>query len=136
MTAGVPHAATEDLAFNGRRIPKGSILFPNLVSLSHHEDRYEMADKFEPRRHLGDNNDALESAIHNDWRQRDHFHYGFGRRLCQGISVAESSLFIAIARVLWGFEIRRIPGKRLEMGDTIGTFVYTIAIGDCEFFFG
>ena len=51
---------------------------------------------------------------------RDHFHYGFGRRLCQGIFVAESSLYITIARVLWGFDIQQKPGYSLSMEDKNG----------------
>ena len=83
-------------------------------------DRYPNPELFEPRRHLTDDLDASASALHPDWKKRDHFHYGFGRRLCQGIFVAESSLYITIARVLWAFNIQRQPGCPLDMGNKIG----------------
>lgn len=40
-----------------------------------------------------------------DYEARDHYGYGFGRRLCPGIHLAERSLFITFAKLLWGFEI-------------------------------
>jgi Cytochrome P450 len=117
---GVPHATTEDIVFRELYIPKGTILFPNLTSLSSDRDRYIEPELFEPRRHIKDDLDASASALHPDWMQRDHFHYGFGRRLCQGIFVAESSLYITIVRVLWGFNIDRKPGCSLDMNEKIG----------------
>ena len=101
-------------------IPKGTILFPNLASLSHDRKRYAEPELFEPLRHIKDDLESPASALHPDWMQRDHFHYGFGRRLCQGIFVAESSLYITIARVLWGFNIDPKPGCSLDMSQKIG----------------
>ena len=46
----------------------------------------------------------LNAADPND---RDHFSYGAGRRVCPGIHVAEKSLYLNIARVLWAFDISR-----------------------------
>jgi len=46
--------------------------------------------------------DATKAADFND---RDHYSYGGGRRICPGIHVAEKSLFINIARLVWGFDI-------------------------------
>lgn len=120
---GVPHAATEDIEYREWIIPKGTIMFPNLTALSKSKDRYPNPETFEPRRHLGDHLDASASALHTDWMQRDHFHYGFGRRLCQGIYVAESSLYITISRILWGFNIQKYPGTLLNMNDKIGKLV-------------
>jgi hypothetical protein len=37
--------------------------------------------------------------------KRDHFSFGGGRRICPGLHVAENSLFINIARLLWGFNV-------------------------------
>jgi cytochrome P450 len=125
---GVPHATTEDIIFRELSLPKGTILFPNLTSLSRDKDRYIDPELFEPRRHIGDDLDASASALHSDWMQRDHFHYGFGRRLCQGIFVAESSLYITISRVLWGFNIERRPEYRLDMSEKIGKTSYPVVV--------
>ena len=39
---------------------------------------------------------------------RPHFTFGAGRRVCPGVHVAERGLFLAIARLLWGFEFHRV----------------------------
>ena len=60
-----------------------------------------------PERFLGYDLPAaayLNIANPND---RDHFSYGAGRRVCPGVHVAEKSLFLNIARVLWAFNISK-----------------------------
>ncbi|KAI0406241.1 cytochrome P450 [Xylaria palmicola] len=121
---GVPHAVSEEDFHFGRRIPKGTIVFPNLTALSRDPAVYQDPDAFRPERFLGDDLNASASANHPDFRHRDHFHYGFGRRLCQGIFVAEASLYIAIARILWGFDISPHPASPpLNLQDKIAGLV-------------
>ena len=55
----------------------------------------------------------LNAADPND---RDHFSYGAGRRVCPGVHVAEKSLYLNIARVLWAFNISRKMDAR---GDAV-----------------
>lgn len=107
---------------------------PNLVTLNRDKDRYSDADSFDPSRFLNDDNDAYTSALSASHMQRDHFHYGFGRRLCQGIHFAEDSLFIAIARILWAFDIKPLPGHPLSMADKIcelSTSIRKISLSYC-----
>ncbi|KAJ3579779.1 hypothetical protein NPX13_g784 [Xylaria arbuscula] len=107
-TLGVPHAASEEDTDLG--IPKGTILFPNLHALNRDPNVYENPDSFYPERFLGDDLDASTSLNQPDFRKRDHFHYGFGRRVCQGVFVAEASLYIAFSRIIWAFDISTVPG--------------------------
>lgn len=37
--------------------------------------------------------------------ERDHWSFGAGRRVCPGYTLAENSLFILTARLLWAFDI-------------------------------
>lgn len=90
--------------------------------MSRDAERYPNPDVFEPLRFHADTLDASASALQPDHMKRDHFHYGFGRRLCQGIFVAEASLYIVISRVLWGFDIKAKPGHVLDMDAKIGGF--------------
>lgn len=102
---GVAHSTTQEDMYNGLRIPKGTMVLPNLTALSRSPEKYKNPDSFDPDRFLDHNMDPLTAAIHPDFMMRDHYHYGFGRRLCPGIAVAEASLFVVVSRVLWGFEI-------------------------------
>lgn len=68
---------------------------------------YPDPDKFDPTRYLDKPLSAAEYINAPDSYERDHFAYGAGRRVCPGVHVAERSLFINVARVLWGFDISR-----------------------------
>jgi hypothetical protein len=60
-----------------------------------------------PERYL---NHPLSAAAYvnvADPNERDHVSYGAGRRICPGIHLAEKSLFLNIARVLWAFNISK-----------------------------
>jgi cytochrome P450 len=43
-----------------------------------------------------------------DARQRDQFSFGGGRRICPGLHLAENSLYITLARILWAFKIEAV----------------------------
>ncbi len=122
METGVPHATTKDDHYRGRLIPKGASVFPNVAALHGDPEIYPNPDVFEPDRFKNHRLDSAASAVQVDYHQRDHFNYGFGRRLCPGIHVAEQSLFIVISRVLWAFDIGTRPGHTLDMSSKIGTF--------------
>ncbi|KAI0435980.1 cytochrome P450 [Xylaria telfairii] len=115
-TLGIPHAASqEDLDLG---VPKGTIVFPNIPALNRDPEVYENPDSFYPERFLGDELDASASANQPDFRRRDHCHYGFGRRVCQGIFVAEASLYIIFARIIWAFDIStELGAPPLELND-------------------
>lgn len=50
---------------------------------------------------------SAQSATNADVTKRDHFVFGAGRRLCQGMHIADRTMFLAIARFLWAFDLRR-----------------------------
>lgn len=128
VDVGIPHAVTQDDVYNGRLLPKGTIVFPNLTALSRDPNRYLEPNVFNPDRFLGDSLDSSASALSPDYRDRDHFHYGFGRRLCQGIFVAEGSLYVVISRILWGFNIEAKPGHELNMDAKIGMWYFGLRV--------
>lgn len=129
---GIPHAITKADVYEGLNIPNGTVIFPNLTALSRDSDRYDDSEIFMPERYIGDDLNAFASAIHPDYKKRDHFHYGFGRRLCQGIFVAEASLFIVVSRTLWGFDIKplqdELPLNMAAKISKIGFFPEVISI--------
>ncbi|KAL8948605.1 MAG: hypothetical protein Q9222_005221 [Ikaeria aurantiellina] len=112
---GIPHAATKDDDYTGKQIRKDTMIYPNLVALSRDPELYAQPNHFCPDRFKGDTLSAAESAVHEDYKQQDHPHFGFGHRLCPGIHVVESSLFMVIARLLWAYHIKPRPGNPLDM---------------------
>ncbi|PSN66267.1 cytochrome P450 [Corynespora cassiicola Philippines] len=102
---GIPHAPIQDDIYNGWRIPKGSAVMWNVWGVHHDEKRSPNPRLFDPTRYANDYQSAAEAAANPDVTQRDHFLFGAGRRVCQGMHIADRSLFLAISRMLWAFNI-------------------------------
>lgn len=87
------------------RIPAGSHIHLNAYAVHHDPARHYNPDKFIPERYAHDTTTTMQSVNAKDVRDRDHFAFGAGRRICPGYHVAERSLAVAIMRILWAFEI-------------------------------
>ncbi|PMD52697.1 cytochrome P450, partial [Hyaloscypha bicolor E] len=112
---GIPHATTKVLSYRGYTFPTGTILFPNIPALNMDDRQYADPCTFEPLRFIEDGQDSVSSARSNSYEDRDHFNYGFGRRFCPGVHVAEHAIFIAVSRILWAFNLEQIPGCQIHM---------------------
>ncbi|KAI9443652.1 cytochrome P450 [Lactarius indigo] len=103
---GLPHRSLEDDWYEGMFIPKGTICIANVWHLNLDPDIYgEDAAHFNPARHLNANGEIAPGPP--DAKEEGHFTYGFGRRSCVGRHVANNSLFINIATVLWALKLER-----------------------------
>lgn len=105
ITGAVPHATTKDDEYMGYHIPQGAGIMMNVWAIHMDPERHPNPREFRPERYEGDEQTAAESAANPDASQRDHFTFGAGRRICQGMHVAERSLFLGMSRMLWGFHI-------------------------------
>jgi hypothetical protein len=75
----------------------------NVWTLNNDPERYPNPRNFDPDRYKDDILRAQESASQNDPYKRDHFTFGAGRRVCPGLNIAERSLFLGFAYILWAF---------------------------------
>ncbi|KAH7337957.1 cytochrome P450 [Rhizoctonia solani] len=98
-----PHACTQDDEYNGYFIPKGAVVIGNVWAINYNESVYHKPAQFNPDRFL-DPHVPKPSA------------FGFGRRSCPGVHLAESVLFSTMATFLALFDIR--PAKD-EKGNEI-----------------
>lgn len=105
VALGHPHITTKELLYNGVRIPAGSQIHLNAYAVQHDPARHQNPGQFIPERYTNDLTTTMQSVNAKDVRERDHFAFGAGRRICPGYHVAERSLAIAIMRILWAFEI-------------------------------
>ncbi|OCH92574.1 cytochrome P450 [Obba rivulosa] len=138
---GVPHRADEDDEYKGYHIPKGATVIGNLWAIHMDPVRYPDPTKFMPERHLG--GPPLRRAGGPDPEGRAHYAFGFGRRFCGGKDVAEASLFILCARLLWGVDFRapadpatgkpRVPDFADEDGTWTTGFIAVPKLYDVEF---
>ncbi|OAL39602.1 hypothetical protein AYO20_00999 [Fonsecaea nubica] len=103
---GVPHCVTKDDEYNGWKIPKGTTVINNVWGIHMDPKRSPEPRQFNPDRYAGDTTTLYESA-NGEPLKRDNFNFGAGRRLCQGVHIAERSLYLGMSRILWGFHLRK-----------------------------
>jgi cytochrome P450 len=118
LAPGIRHYADEDVVYKNHVIPKGTVLLANTAFLHYDPQRFERPFEFMPERFLKHKLYSSEYAAMSDPYKRDHFTFSTGRRVCPGARLAESSLDIALAGILWAFVIRPplVDGVEAEMG--------------------
>ncbi|THV05395.1 cytochrome P450 [Dendrothele bispora CBS 962.96] len=104
----VAHRASQDDFHDGYFIPEGAIILPNIWKMTHDEQTYSDPMEFKPERFLANDGRKVET----DPRETV---FGFGRRICPGMHLADASAFISCAMSLAVFDIT----KCLEHGAVI-----------------
>ncbi|KAK9784462.1 putative O-methylsterigmatocystin oxidoreductase [Seiridium cardinale] len=105
-TIGSPHYTTADITYKNYVIPKDTVVTLCQYTIHYDAKRWESPEDFIPSRYLGHPLKAGAYAASGDAEGRDHFDFGAGRRICPGMHLAENSLFITLASILWLFEIK------------------------------
>ncbi len=108
---GTPHYTTADVIYKDYFIPKGTVVTIDQYAIHYDLSRYHDPDAFKPERFLNHPLKAGAYAAHSDPYERDHFGFGAGRRICPGMHLAENSLYITLAKILWAFEIQAPIGQ-------------------------
>ncbi|KAL1850990.1 hypothetical protein Daus18300_012724 [Diaporthe australafricana] len=94
---GLPHCVTEDNVFQGYLIPKDAMILPNIWWFTHDPSVYHNPEAFDPSRFLGPNPPPGPMELV----------FGFGRRACPGKQLADSSVWLTVARSLAVFDISK-----------------------------
>ncbi|THV00167.1 cytochrome P450 [Dendrothele bispora CBS 962.96] len=95
VPTGLAHCTSMDDVHGGMFIPKGAIVVPNVWKMAHDQAVYKDPMAFDPTRFLGDRCE----------QDPDEYIFGFGRRLCPGRLLADTSIYITIAMILFTFDI-------------------------------
>jgi len=125
---GIPHASSADDWYEGKFIPKGTIILPNLRVINF--DRAVFGSdsaRFNPARYLDEKGQV---KVLMDGREEGHMSFGFGRRLCPGRFAAEGTLAIDFATLLWAIRFERPEGAQGELD--VHTLVHS-GVGACVF---
>ncbi|KAF3403520.1 Cytochrome P450 monooxygenase yanC [Penicillium rolfsii] len=105
---GVPHMLTEDDEYEGYRFPAGTVFTWNGAAISQSAKEYNEPERFMPERFL---NADVENVLQGHWA------FGPGRRVCVGNKVAETNLWLALARLLYCFDIQADPNHPIPIED-------------------
>ncbi|KAI8090417.1 cytochrome P450 [Thamnidium elegans] len=95
---GLPHTTHEDLYIDNYMIPKGSTIISSMDSLHKRADLYPNPETFIPERFMN-NLKTMQSAANGRLENRDHYNFGWGRRMCPAIYLAETEIFSAFVQI-------------------------------------
>lgn len=125
---GIPHASTVDDWYEGKFIPRGTIILPNMRVINSNPAVFGSdSARFNPARYLDKEGQV---KVSKDGREEGHVTFGHGRRLCPGRFAAEETLAIDFATLLWALHFERPEGAQGVLD--VHTFV-RIGIGACVF---
>eukprot|EP01132_Coremiostelium_polycephalum_P001338 gene1338-1689_t len=97
-----PHRCNDDVELGGYSIPKGSLILPNIYSMSMSPNLWDDPKTFNPSRFL--NKDLNDEVIKN-FNQL--LIFGKGKRQCPGMTLAQDQLFLVISRIFRTLKFER-----------------------------
>lgn len=92
-------------------------------------ERHPNPRVFDPDWYIHDFASSTESAQQADATKRDHFSFGAGRRICEGMHVVGRSMFLVIARLMFAFKFEKaideVTGQEItpDQDDLVGGFL-------------
>ncbi|KAF9076847.1 cytochrome P450 [Rhodocollybia butyracea] len=98
------HVSTEDDFYQGYHIPQGCVVLPNIWAMNRDPDLYPEPDKFMPERFLEGHGPFTNI--------NDIYAYGFGRRVCVGRYVADTTVWLTIVSILATLDLRKAKDDR------------------------
>lgn len=113
---GVAHRATKDIIWRNYCIPAGASVLGNHWAIGRDPVIFPDPEKFDPQRWLNEDGSIKTDLTSYPW--------GFGRRICPGQHVADRSVFITTAVLLWAFRLSEIPSSPINVlafTDTMNT---------------
>ncbi|GAB7327630.1 hypothetical protein MBLNU13_g11473t1 [Cladosporium sp. NU13] len=111
---GLPHASEEDDMIDGFRIPKGTYLIPAIWWFTRDPATYHDPEVFKPERFSEPYNEPSATNVT----------FGFGRRICPGRVLADSTIYLTFVQALAVFDIQKASdgkGHPLEPEHTFGS---------------
>ncbi|KAK7061088.1 hypothetical protein VNI00_000823 [Paramarasmius palmivorus] len=105
---GIPHSSDEEDTYEGYVIPRNSTVIGNVWAIHMDPVTYPNPFAFNPDRFL--EKEGWSSGP--DFKGRDHFVFGWGRRFCVGQNIAEASLFLVLSRIIWAFDLQTLKDTK------------------------
>ncbi|KAG2107400.1 cytochrome P450 [Suillus discolor] len=100
----LPHFTSKEDVYQGFRVPKGTIVFPNVWAMSRDNISGISPDEFAPERFL---DDCVERTALDPYS----YAFGFGRRICPGRFFADNSVFLYVTGLVSTFVISPTVGS-------------------------
>ena len=129
----IPHSPLKDDVYEGYKIHAGASVVLNVWALNMDPENWPNPQRFDPSRFKDETRLEYEIATSSDASVvRHNYIFGAGRRLCQGIRIAERSLFLAMACLPWGFDISTPDPSKIDTEDLRGGLAMVPAPFECH----
>ncbi|KAG2225247.1 hypothetical protein INT45_001470, partial [Circinella minor] len=96
---GLLHETSKDVTCRGYFIRKGTTIVSNMRAIHMNPDVYNDPEKFMPERFMN-RLKPMATCANSNPQERDHFVFGWGRRTCPGIHMAEVEIYNILVRLL------------------------------------
>jgi cytochrome P450 len=100
----LPHFTSEEDVYQGFRVPKGTIVFPNVWAISRDKISRIPPDEFAPER-------FIDTCVERTALDPYSYAFGFGRRICPGRFFADNSIFLFVTGLVSNFVISPAAGS-------------------------
>jgi len=101
LPLGIPHVCREDMHYKEYFLPKGTVLIPNVWSISQDPVYYKDPQTFDPDRFLKDDSELDPFS----------FAFGFGPRTCVGKEFGLNQVYITVVSLLWAFDFTPLDNE-------------------------
>ncbi|KAI0111254.1 cytochrome P450 [Nemania sp. FL0031] len=119
LPMALPHATTRDDVYEGMFIPANTTIIMNSWAVNHDPEEYDNPDAFDPSRFLKHPlglkpslnivekvpDDLVEDTDTSYGFRRQNYGFGAGRRVCAGQRMAENSMMMTMAKLVWSFDV-------------------------------
>jgi hypothetical protein len=123
MMAFTFQLAPPSCRINGEREMLLYLPFFNISRAIHREEAlYPDPETFNPERWLSADYPTFREPLNKFPNLQNFSAFGFGRRICPGMNIAEKSLFILTARMAWAYSIKKRPGVAVPWYDYTSGF--------------
>ncbi|KAG6404833.1 hypothetical protein SASPL_132409 [Salvia splendens] len=112
----LPRACNEEHVINGYTIPAGSMVMVNIWAMQRDPEHWENAERFEPERFETED----LNFVGGDFK---YLPFGFGRRMCPGLTFGLASAESALVQLLYNFDWKlpeNVRAEDLDMAENVG----------------
>ncbi|CAI6335753.1 unnamed protein product [Periconia digitata] len=107
VPTGIPHELTQDDEYNGYFIPKGSVMHPLEWAIARDPDLFPDPEAFNPLRWVEPGYPTYQEPLTQYPTIINSTQFGYGRRTCQGQTVADEDMLIGIGSIAWLFTMEK-----------------------------
>ncbi|TDL14934.1 cytochrome P450 [Rickenella mellea] len=123
LPGALPHAVNAHDEYDGYHIPPSAVI-PNMRAMTRDEQEYKEPHIFRPERFLG--------PVDHQEKDARSYAFGFGRRICPGLNIANDAIYINIVSLLATFNFSNaampngVPITPLTVQGTGGLIHYPV----------